>query len=130
MKETKSSTLFLLRKLCCYLVFVLLGLDSHCTSDPLPLVCSDPVGSESIKVHNNQLFCFLKYTSTCKYDGCYWLNPSLPQTITNYIYAPDCIAGDILDVGAVKCLSQVVLKPTTGYGTTVTRQLCHCSVLR
>lgn len=100
-----------------------------CSNDPLPIVCVDPLGTDNIRVKRNQVFCFTLPITKCNYNGCFWLTPDLPQEIRAYNWQPDCILGEIADVGIVKCLSEVK-KPTLGFGATVTPALHHGYVIR
>lgn len=132
-------------------ITILISVALSCSHESLPLACVDPIGSENItinKLKNPYLtdydfccwnFCFLEdvteiVNDTTHYyaNGCFqfYKSPSSSDSIISKSFCSTCTKGELIDIGEVKCLGGVVLKPSTGYSTSVAPKLNHGYVFK
>ena len=93
---------------CLFLVF------TDCTESDINNICADPIGSDDMELEDESVFCFMESV-----NGCFqikWQDSSIEIISLNL---QDKIQGEIVDIGEVNCLGEVISKPENGYKDTV-----------
>jgi len=93
---------------CLFLVF------TDCTESDIHNICADPIGSDDMELEDESVFCFMESV-----NGCFqikWQDSSIEIISLNL---QDKIQGEIVDIGEVNCLGEVISKPENGYKDTV-----------
>ena len=76
----------------------------------LKKVCTDPIGSEDVTMQNNTQFCPRE-----EQNGCFRTQLGATTQIFQAINYSGKLLGMIVDVGAIACLGEIIVKPSTGY---------------
>ena len=109
--------------ICCILWLV--GL-SACTEEAINLTCADPLGTDGITLKDQQYTCFQD-----KFNNCVWFRLQFnPPEIRSVLVVTGNEVASIYDAGEVSCLSNVNVKPTTGFLFATVAKLHHGYVIR
>ena len=85
-----------------------------CTESDIENACADPIGSDDMVLDDGDVFCFMESIS-----GCFqikWRESSIEIVAISLL---DGVLGQIIDIGVVDCLGDVITKPESGYTDTV-----------
>lgn len=87
--------------------------------------CTDPLGSENKVYKNGNVFCYKE-----NYHGCFTLEMTTSTPVIRAVNFTGKELGMIIDVGEVKCLSDVKVKPVSGYVYALNAVLGHGYIVK
>lgn len=103
-------------------LFSMIGCEGDSTLSPY---CTDPLGSDNKSYKNGNIFCYKE-----SYNGCFTLEMTTANPIIRVVNYTGKELAMIIDIGAVKCLSEVKIKPASGYVYALNAVLGHGYVIK
>lgn len=108
------------------IIFTCLLFLGSCETESVPLdFCADPLGSDNNTHQNGNVFCYKE-----SFNGCFTIELSTTKTVIRAVNFAGKELAVIIDIGVVKCLSEVKIKPASGYVYSLNALLGHGYVIK